>query len=570
MNVSDLIKKNFPFEEFRDQQYEVLEKIVNSLSKDTDYFILESPTGVGKSCIGYTSARTLLDTLDIEEDEENGGPEVLICTKTRQLQLQYVESFKDEDDVSYIWSARNYECSLFPELEGTDEKVYYAHPLCPKKKCPVRSQCKYLEQKDEFVNSQIGITNYHYFMNFKKLRPTVLICDEAHNIEKLLCDEASIIMSERQLISFSNNILRNSEKVRSIDIKKFLDKIKDLVNKKEINIKDDIVPYANDFIAHFKPIFTKVKNELDSKTKNVNSHDKKGMEKLGKLAKLQNSIENAIDKYESFIKSEVDWVISNVNKERENNKINIKPLEISEFFYDHIGGRIQKGIFMSATICGFKEFSKQLDLDNYDYVETDSIIPVENRTVYYCKNIGSINYKNKLQILPQFIKVIDRIIKYQYKKEDKIHGVIHTVSYDNANYIKKNSEYSDNIIIPNRNDLLELNDTIYKSKESKIIVSPSILEGIDLIDDLSRFQIFIKVPFNFLGDKWVKTKMNMNKKWYSREAIIKIVQGSGRSIRSEEDWAETFILDSNFGRLINQDNELFPSWFKESINTVNV
>jgi Rad3-related DNA helicase len=59
--------------------------------------------------------------------------------------------------------------------------------------------------------------------------------------------------------------------------------------------------------------------------------------------------------------------------------------------------------------------------------------------------------------------------------------------------------------------------------------------------------------------------MHKNNKWYARDAIVKIIQGSGRSIRSENDWAETFVLDSNFVRLLNKDKELFPKWFLEGI-----
>lgn len=564
--IPDLINKHFPFKEFREQQFETLERIINSLSNENNHFILESPTGVGKSCIGYTAANALLEVI---EEDESFGPEVLICTSTKQLQTQYVESFKNHKDVSHIWSAMNYKCELYYEKEGTEDKVYYGHPLCQKKKCSKRSNCEYLKQKEKFLKSKIGITNYHYFFNFKKLNPQILVADEAHNIEKILCDEASVLLSERQLISLSNNILRHSDSVKIIGIKKFINQIKTLSVKDNININNDIVPYVKDFIEHFKPILKSIIKEIKSKEKKIKSKDKKKVEKLSRLSKVQSSLERLLIKYLKFLKSEVEWVISERNNEKENHRVFIKPIEIYEYFYEHIGNRTNKSIFMSATICGFEQFANQLSLKNYDYLETKSIIPAENRKVYFCHDVGSINYQNKNDILPKFIKMIDRIIAYQHKKEKKIHGLIHSVSYDNAKYIKKHSKYSDHIIVPTREDLLKLNETIIKSTESRIIVSPSILEGIDLIDDLSRFQIFIKVPFNFLGDEWVKTKMNRNQKWYSREAIIKIVQGSGRSIRSEHDWAETFILDSNFSRLLSKDNELFPGWFKESIKVVH-
>ena len=572
MDVEGLIKKNFPFKDFRIQQYETIEKIISSLNRNK-YFILESPTGVGKSVVGYTVTKSLLDIHQINVNKQKCPP-VIICTSTKQLQKQYMDSFKNEKNVEFIWSAQNYPCDLHYKSEGTDEKVYFGHPLCAGKQCPSIDSCQYLIQKKKFLKSEVGITNYYYFINNIKLKPLYLICDEAQNLEKILVDMASIILSERSLISFSNNILRNSSSVKSIGVSKFISQVKTLSVKNNINIKNDIVPYVNSFIEHFEPIYEKVTDELNEKRKDFNSNNKKEKENLSKLSKTQKSIENYLEKYKKFEKSKTEWVISERLKERENHKLRIKPLQIFEYFDIHIGNRINKTVYMSATICGFQEFAKSLGIENngYDHIETKSIIPIKNRTVYYCKNIGSLNFKNKYDLLPKFIDIIDRIIKYQFEKDKSINinGIIHSVSYENAEYIKKNSKYKKNIIVPTKNDLIDLNQYILGRKKNTIIVSPSILEGIDLIDELSRFQIFIKVPFGFLGDEWIKTKMTNNKKWYSRDAIIKIVQGCGRSIRSEKDWAETFILDSNFGRLMSYDIDLFPKWFLESVKTVNI
>ena len=83
---------------------------------------------------------------------------------------------------------------------------------------------------------------------------------------------------------------------------------------------------------------------------------------------------------------------------------------------------------------------------------------------------------------------------------------------------------------------MNIND-ILSEAEDIILVSPRITEGVDLHDDLSRFQFFPKVPYPYLGDAWIKGKLERDPDWYSRETIIKLVQGAGRSIRSEDDWA---------------------------------
>ena len=41
------------------------------------------------------------------------------------------------------------------------------------------------------------------------------------------------------------------------------------------------------------------------------------------------------------------------------------------------------------------------------------------------------------------------------------------------------------------------------STEPTVLISPSLHLGLDLKDDLSRFQIIVKVPYGNLGDRWI-------------------------------------------------------------------
>ena len=91
--------------------------------------------------------------------------------------------------------------------------------------------------------------------------------------------------------------------------------------------------------------------------------------------------------------------------------------------------------------------------------------------------------------------------------------------------------------------------------------------GLDLKDDKSRFQIFFKVPYPSLNDPLVKAKMSAFADWYDWKTGISIQQGAGRSIRSKDDWAITYILDACFRSLINKQ-DFFPPSFKERIKTI--
>jgi ATP-dependent DNA helicase DinG len=47
------------------------------------------------------------------------------------------------------------------------------------------------------------------------------------------------------------------------------------------------------------------------------------------------------------------------------------------------------------------------------------------------------------------------------------------------------------------------------------------------------------------------------------------VQAYGRSVRSREDWAKTYILDSAFGYFVIKNSDIFPDWFKQAIISVD-
>jgi Rad3-related DNA helicase len=49
--------------------------------------------------------------------------------------------------------------------------------------------------------------------------------------------------------------------------------------------------------------------------------------------------------------------------------------------------------------------------------------------------------------------------------------------------------------------------------------------------------------------------------------VLRLVQSYGRSVRSSDDHAETYILDSSISYLLKIGEALLPKWFKEAIKT---
>ena len=87
-------------------------------------------------------------------------------------------------------------------------------------------------------------------------------------------------------------------------------------------------------------------------------------------------------------------------------------------------------------------------------------------------------------------------------------------------------------------------------------------EGVDLKDELSRFQILMKVPYPYFGSPLVKKKSSKYSWWYGFSTAKIIVQSIGRSVRNENDTAVTYIMDSGFSWFYEKNEQFFSDDFK--------
>ena len=81
-------------------------------------------------------------------------------------------------------------------------------------------------------------------------------------------------------------------------------------------------------------------------------------------------------------------------------------------------------------------------------------------------------------------------------------------------------------------------------------------EGIDLKDDLSGFQILVKVPYPDLSDERIKKRKTIDPPSYPFRTANTIIKAVGRSVRSETDITITFTLDSRFGGFLRRHEKM--------------
>jgi Rad3-related DNA helicase len=179
-------------------------------------------------------------------------------------------------------------------------------------------------------------------------------------------------------------------------------------------------------------------------------------------------------------------------------------------------------------------------------------------------NIAWLNAKTMNQSLPAIANAVNNIMSIH--KNEK--GIIHTTSYSQLRFIKENISKENAIRLIETGSKFDRNETLqrhYKSSKPTVLISPSLYLGVDLKDDLSRFQIIVKIPYADLTDRKVSVMKQRDPNWYTWNTVLRLVQAYGRSIRSKDDFAHTYILDSSISYLLKQAKEMSPKWFLDAI-----
>ena len=169
-------------------------------------------------------------------------------------------------------------------------------------------------------------------------------------------------------------------------------------------------------------------------------------------------------------------------------------------------------------------------------------------------------------VTSSFVQIKKKITKRILHGKDK--GIIHTTSYDQLNFIKENMSEANARRLLVTDPEIQRDEVISQHANSTrptVLISPSLHTGLDLKDKLSRFQIITKVPYPNKSDRWTNAKREVDEEWYYWQTALKLIQAYGRSVRSKDDWAKTYILDSAFGYFVKKNMNILPNWFRQAI-----
>ncbi len=534
----------------RPLQKEIINEIDLAINeKGFKKILICAPTGSGKSHIAVTIGKALKSSI--------------IITAQKILQDQYVNDFPwihpmkgkknfpclalyDSKEISYedalknksllcdkgtcSWEVHDHGkthteyCKFHPELtqfrkenSKTEQEKILGH----------KDACYYYEQKFKALIATHSVFNYSAFFQTKRfsygfenyLKKDCLIVDEAHEIED-------------QIISFIGFEIKKSH----------LDEVKFKFSDYSLENNNQVL-YLVESLG----------NAYHAKIKQIEEDDLENE----KLVYLKSTLEK-IDIIVSQLKENSENVVIDTKKTHDEiTHISIKPLEISNYIQEFFDYPYQ--IYISATL-NKKIFCKTMGFSEDDcyFIEIPkSPFLLENRRVVF-ENTTTLSNNPSLS---QWQKIYEKIHEIMSKHSTE-KGLILTSSKQQCSDIFTNlPEESAARLSVFHNDVNKTKEAIleeHKILDADVLLSPSLWFGVDLRDDLSRFQIIVKTPFPYLGEKRTRTKKEKNPLWYQYTTMVKILQGFGRSVRNKNDFAITYVLDRDAENLLKNMKEFVP------------
>ncbi|AUR97731.1 P-loop containing nucleoside triphosphate hydrolase [Vibrio phage 1.244.A._10N.261.54.C3] len=558
--------KVFPFETYNVGQREsIMESLDALLNCGKRHVILEAPTGIGKSVIARTIHYAITDLIGRRFRTS-------ISTTTKGLQDQYI---REDSMIHSLKGKRNYACHHGCKYYNTVE----CKQAVKNKVCNPRKDCPYVKARNKWTNnSDLRVTNSAMMVEMCAslcMKPEniadMIIIDECHKSPDTLIDHTLMEYSTKTVQPLVDGKVPNGSEI--------MECVRSIVMDSSKLEEGALVTIPDSIQQSITRLHELVEQTLDILEQLIDD-DRLSEKQTMMLADIIDGLHNLSDYCGVIADTEADHFI--VHKKdildstgpnpfavKEHILVRFKPLlagDVSEF---GIYRKASYYIHMSATICGTKKYAETMGipLEDAHIIEVTNPIPLDNRRIIYMP-VGRMSGKSLAETKPKMVEGLDELIQMHSVENNEI-GLIHTASYALAEYIKDSSKYGDRIFIGrNRNETMKMIESCKSRGQGLVVASPSMIEGYDLKGDLGRWQAIAKVPFGFLGDPLIKYVADTDNGSYFREAVLSVVQASGRVVRGVDDYGVTYILDGSFDTLLNRSGDYFAQWYKDAIEIV--
>lgn len=244
--------------------------------------------------------------------------------------------------------------------------------------------------------------------------------------------------------------------------------------------------------------------------------------------------------------------------------IRLLPVDISTappMFWprDHV----RKVILLSATI-GPKD-AETLGLaggrSRVLYINAESPIDTSRRPIIIdpVVNVNRYNMGEAASLVGHYIRDV-LAPRFEGQK-----GLVHA-TYQMAELLRPHLSSNPRFVFHTRENKKEMYRRFRDSppEDGMVLVACGLYEGIDLPEDLGRWQVLSKIPWQSLGSPAVRHLADKDPEGYYWDTLRIVMQAAGRICRTPDDWGYTYVLDGTFERLWNNTENLRPAWFSEA------
>lgn len=289
-------------------------------------------------------------------------------------------------------------------------------------------------------------------------------------------------------------------------------------------------------------------------------------QKHKKIVELRDALEASVPMFEvAHTSDQFNGKGTTRGEPEERHCIKLYPVDVSDkaaMFWP--SDSVDKIVLMSATI-GPKDI-EELGLNSRKvvYLNAASPIPAEQRPVQFVP-VVDINHANMRFAIPILATEIENISRYHSGEK----GLVH-LTYEMADLLRPHLT-DRKYIFHSHEDKAEQYQRFRDSKPESgaVFLASGMYEGIDLPEDLGRWQIVARTPWKSLADPAIRYKAEQDDEWYKWQTLKDLIQSAGRICRTPTDFGVTYILDESAQRLVHGSDNLIPQWFRDALEAGN-
>lgn len=626
-NIKEWVKENIGVDfEFRKYQLEAIMYIIKSIVSDhQETSIIEAPTGSGKSLICIIASGVL-------SKYYGKTSYILCSDLFLwQQYADSIDKYKLKDYGYLKGSIGNYTCHVNKQDFSCSKCRLAKVSLIQLRNKDWRYRnfyscydtCEYMKQRERAEKSKVTLLTYQLWLHHMNLvnglgggearsqsfpKRDVIFCDECHNIPDIVQQFCSPTINEEKdkqrildifdyaienelYVSEPKNICKHLKREDFIKDKNIFDNSKYRINdiydmdkiKHEINLLFDMFDVLQDKPDKVMDILTMYYNiliivsrlsvSITDDIANKDSSDFEHEKSATKLTKTLNWLETYKSSFATFMHavSSIEYLLMEVTTDEETRlkTFSLKCAKEDYLCWKYLLDHADYKVMTSATVGLHTSFDENIGI-KYTEQKTSYLIKLpstfnyDKSPIYYIPKY-KMNYANKSASLPKITEMAAKIIA-----ANDCRGIIHTGSYENARYFYNNmpKELRKRLLLYGNSRQKEEIIDEFKYSKNKVLVGPTLMEGIDLPNDLCRFIILMKVPYPNIKGKLVKKKIELFPNWYNSTTSNSIIQSIGRGVRNENDYCTTYILDGCFSALYEQTKAQYPQNIKDRIKFI--